>query len=107
MFKVLGAGVLAAILYATLVASAQQPAAPPSMPLRFAGFAAHFASDGTFTLEGAGRPAFKGTWKADGGEIEIATTGGPPACLKPDTASAQKTRARRSVSYLTNASRDG
>jgi outer membrane protein assembly factor BamB len=59
------------------------PQSPPSMPIQFAGFLVRFAADGTFTLEGSGR-MFKGTWKADGGEIEIVTTGGPPAdCTKP------------------------
>jgi outer membrane protein assembly factor BamB len=67
-----------------LALSAQQPPqSPPSVPLRFAGFAASFAPDGTFTLEGSGWPTFKGTWKAVGAEVEIATTGGPPACAKP------------------------
>ena len=73
-----------AIACVALALSAQPPSStPPSMPLRFAGFAAHFAADGTFTLEGAGWPTFKGAWKSAGGDIEIATTGGPPACAKP------------------------
>src|SRR5688500_3574694 len=67
-----------------LTLSAQPPRqSPPSMPIQFAGFLVRFAADGAFTLEGSGR-MFKGTWKADGGEIEIVTTGGPPAdCTKP------------------------
>jgi hypothetical protein len=42
---------------------AGQQAAPPisSSPLRFGVFAARFASDGTFSLEGQGWPSFKGT----------------------------------------------
>ncbi len=56
-----------------LAASALQPASPlPAGPLSFGGFIAAFAADGTFTLEGEGWPAFKGTWKADGGRDRAA-----------------------------------
>lgn len=82
MTKTPGAALLAAVLSLGLDAAAQQPS-PPTVPLRFAGFSAQFAADGTFTLEGAGWPTFKGSWKADGAEIELATTGGPAACVKP------------------------
>src|SRR5687768_5593425 len=75
---------LITIVCVALALSAPPPSqSPPSMPLRFAGFSAHFAADGTFTLEGAGWPTFRGTWRAVGGEIEIATTGGPPPCVTP------------------------
>ena len=43
----------------------------------------HSPSDGTFTLEGEGWPAFKGTWKADGGEIELLAPNGPNGCTGP------------------------
>lgn len=80
----LAGGVLAAVMYFAIVAGAQQASGSlPSTPLHFAGFSARFGADGAFTLEGAGWPTFKGTWKADGPEIEIVTTGGPPACAKP------------------------
>lgn len=43
----LGAGALAVVVYFAVAASAQQPAAaPPSLPLRFAAFSAHFTADG-------------------------------------------------------------
>jgi outer membrane protein assembly factor BamB len=47
----------------------------PSEPLKFAGFSARFGVDGTFALEGAGWPPFKGTWRRAGGEIELSTAG--------------------------------
>ena len=62
---------------------AQQPPAPPDYPLQFAGFAARFLPDGTFSLTGAGWPAFTGTWKAAGGEVEIVTPDAPGGCDKP------------------------
>jgi outer membrane protein assembly factor BamB len=67
------------ILLATMLLSMQavgQPSPPiPSEPLKFAGFSARFGGDGTFALQGSGWPAFKGTWKREGGEIEIVTAG--------------------------------
>ena len=59
------------------------PSSPPDYPLRFAGFAARFQPDGTFSLSGAGWPAFTGTWKAAGGEVEILTPDAPGGCDKP------------------------
>ena len=64
---------------AGLVVTAQPPALP-DYPLQFAGFAARFNADGTFTLEGAGWPSFKGTWKPVDGEIELLTPQGPSGC---------------------------
>ena len=55
----------------------------PTDPIQFAGFSARFAPDGSFELSGAGWPAFRGTWKADGGEIEIVTPNAPTGCDKP------------------------
>jgi outer membrane protein assembly factor BamB len=102
MLNALGAGLLAVVAYCALAASAQQPAAaPPSMPIRFAGFSAHFAADGTFTLEGAGWPTFKGTWQAAGSEIEILTTGGPsPGCTKPARYRIRTENARTTVDLV-------
>jgi outer membrane protein assembly factor BamB len=56
----------------------------PSGPLKFGAFAARFGADGAFSLEGSGWPSFKGTWKRDGGDVEI-VTGGEAAggCDKP------------------------
>ena len=69
--------VVGAITLGLMSASAQQL---PGTPLQYAAFKARFAPDGTFTLAGPGWPAFNGTWKADGSEITLQTTGGPPAC---------------------------
>ena len=56
----------------------------PSGPLKFAAFAARFGADGTFSLEGAGWPPFKGTWKREGAEIELLTAGETAGgCDKP------------------------
>jgi outer membrane protein assembly factor BamB len=54
---------------------AQPGPALPSEPLTFAAFAARFGADGRFSLEGAGWPAFNGTWKREGAEIELLTGG--------------------------------
>ena len=76
--------ILAAIWCGTPGARAQQPAPSlPSDPLHFANFAARFAADGAFTLEGPGWPTFKGTWKADGAEIEILTPAAAAGCDQP------------------------
>src|SRR5258708_19182755 len=67
---------LAAAVLASIHTLAGQQAAPfPSGPLKFSGFSARFGGDGTFALEGPGWPAFKGTWKRDGAEIELLTAG--------------------------------
>lgn len=62
--------------------ASQQPAAPPSVPLQYAAFAATFETGGKFRLQGAGWPAFTGSWKADGDELTLTTTGGPPVCAE-------------------------
>ena len=63
-------------------ARAQQEPSLPDYPLQFAAFAAQFQRDGTFSLQGAGWPPFKGTWKAANGEVEILTPGAPAGCDK-------------------------
>lgn len=76
--------VLAAALLAGPRTLAQQGAALPSEPLKFAAFSARFGADGAFSLEGPGWPAFKGTWKRDGDAIEILTGGeASGGCDKP------------------------
>ena len=76
-------GVAGAVLLLWALA-APQPAPPlPSTPLQFAAFSARFEAGGAFTLEGSGWPAFKGTWKADGADIEIVTPGAPAGCEEP------------------------
>ena len=59
---------------------AAQPRPVPDYPVQFAGFTAHFQADGTFSLQGSGWPAFKGTWKAVDDAIEIVTPGAPSGC---------------------------
>ena len=69
----------------SLLASAALPAPAqlPDSPLTFGAFVARFGSDGSFTLEGQGWPAFKGTWKTAGEQVELATSGGPAGCDAP------------------------
>ncbi len=70
-----------ALLGITLIA----PQTPfPSTPLRYAAFIIRFAPDGSFSLSGEGWPTFGGTWKAESGQLILATTGGPPEqCAAP------------------------
>lgn len=64
--------------------SGQQPTVQlPSNSLSFGEFVARFEPGGTFTLEGQGWPAMKGTWKIDGTEVELSTSGGPAGCEGP------------------------
>jgi outer membrane protein assembly factor BamB len=42
-----------------------------------------FAPDGAFELQGVGYPTFKGTWKRDGGEIEIVAPMVAGGCPEP------------------------
>ena len=78
-------------------ASAMLPAHPvaralqalPSTPLKYGLLTATFGADGTFKVEGSGWPTLHGTWKAAGGEVALATKGGPPEC-----AAAARYRAR-------------
>lgn len=62
----------------------QAPPAPPvTLPdglLRFGVFSARFDPAGTFTLDGDHWPKFGGTWKIEGGEIEITSVVPPPKC---------------------------
>jgi outer membrane protein assembly factor BamB len=76
-FKIL----LAAALVASIPAIEAQQATPiPSGPLKFAAFSARFGADGSFAIEGPGWPAFKGTWKRAGGEVELLTPGAAGGC---------------------------
>jgi outer membrane protein assembly factor BamB len=61
----------------------QAGAALPSSTLLYGAFTARFASDGVFTLQGQGWPSFTGTWKREGNEVVVVTTGGPPECAGP------------------------
>jgi len=62
---------------------AASPSGLPSTALTFGAFTATFAPGGAFTMEGQGWPAFKGTWSAAGGAVEIVTPGGPKGCADP------------------------
>ena len=78
MFIVRSFPFLAAVSAAVVVtAASQQPAALPSTPLHYGFFTVTFGPDGAFTLEGKEWPAFTGSWKAEGDELTLATTGGP------------------------------
>ena len=57
----------------------QPPAQLPSSNLQYAAFTAQFAPGGVFRLEGSGWPTFTGTWKSEGDEVTLVTTGGPAA----------------------------
>ena len=64
-----------ALLVCTRPVGGQQGGPMPSEPLKFGAFSARFGVDGTFALQGQGWPPFKGTWKQDGGDIELLTPG--------------------------------
>jgi outer membrane protein assembly factor BamB len=66
-----------------LALAAPQPSPIPSGPLVFGAFGARFGADGVFTLEGQGWPAFKGSWKAAGDQIELVTPGAAGGCDQP------------------------
>jgi outer membrane protein assembly factor BamB len=83
---------LATVITAILLAAAipggartsQQVGTPlPSTPLAFGDFLAHFDSDQTFTLEGAGWPTFIGTWSTEGARLQLHSTQGGPGCEDP------------------------
>ncbi len=52
----------------------------PSSKLKFGVFAAQFDSNRTFTLNGAGWPPMRGSWKSKGDEIELSMSGGADGC---------------------------
>ncbi len=97
--------VLALLLaFAIATASASKPAGAsqqtevqlPSTPLKFGAFAAHFNPDGTFKLEGTGWPAFGGSWKRTGDELELVAAKPPKGCEGPG-----RYRARLEGKHLT------
>jgi outer membrane protein assembly factor BamB len=63
--------------------SGQQAVKVPSHPLTFGAFTSRWEADGSFFLEGQGWPTMKGTWKLDGGEIEIVLKDAPSGCGGP------------------------
>jgi outer membrane protein assembly factor BamB len=73
-----------AVVPARIAPGGQQTTSPlPPGQLSFGAFTARFAPDGTFTLEGQGWQAFKGSWKADGGQIELLVPNGADGCDGP------------------------
>jgi outer membrane protein assembly factor BamB len=70
-------------LLAALLIGGAQPAPIPASPLVFGAFNARFAADGVFTMQGQGWPAFRGTWKAEGPEIQIVTPDAAGGCDQP------------------------
>lgn len=77
---------LIVLAFPLLLLAAQPPAvtAVPSGLLRYREFTMRFAPDGTFELQGTGYPAFKGTWKLAGGDVEIVAPNARGGC--PDSA---------------------
>lgn len=73
----------AALSAAGAVALAAQDQSLPSTPLQYRVFVATFAPDGVFSLAGQGWPSFNGTWKAEGDQVTLQTTGGPKECGNP------------------------
>ena len=61
--------------------AAQQPTLPAT-PLQYGAFTVRFAPDGALAMrsQGSGLPPINGTWKAEGDELTVLTTGGPPEC---------------------------
>ena len=58
-----------------VAALAARQSSIPTTPLTYGFFTAQFSADGSFSLKGEGWPTFAGTWKADGGHIELNTPG--------------------------------
>ena len=82
----LGAALLASVgsaVAAPQASTAGRGQAIPAAPLTFGAFTVTFGPAGAFSLEGQGWPAFKGTWSAAGGAVEIVTSGGPKGCSDP------------------------
>ena len=81
-----------ALIPSRIMSGGQQTTSPlPSGQLSFGAFTARFVPDpstplragGTFSLEGEGWPAFRGSWKADGGQIELLVPKGADGCDGP------------------------
>jgi outer membrane protein assembly factor BamB len=77
-------GLVVPLLLSLLATPAARQRSPlPSQPLRFGFFTLTLGADGALALEGKEWPAMRGTWKADGDQLTVTTTGGPPACTQP------------------------
>ena len=72
----------ATLSFASAAAIAQQTPSPiPSTPLSHGFFTARLASDGVLTVQGIGWPSLTGTWKQEGDEITLVSTG-PKECAE-------------------------
>jgi outer membrane protein assembly factor BamB len=87
---------------AGIVVLAQTPPRLPDYPLQFASFSARFQADGTFTLDGAGWPSFRGTWKPVDGAIEILTPDAPGGCDQPGRYRAETRAAHMTLAVVSD-----
>jgi outer membrane protein assembly factor BamB len=72
-----------ALIPSRILSGGQQSSPLPSGQLSFGAFTARFLPDRTFSLEGEGWPTFKGSWKADRGQIELLVPNGADGCDGP------------------------
>ncbi|HZB45772.1 MAG TPA: PQQ-binding-like beta-propeller repeat protein [Pyrinomonadaceae bacterium] len=77
---VLVALLVAAVAARPALARQQAGVQVPPHQLKFGVFVARFNPDGTFTLQGDRWPSLGGNWRSEGGEIVLATAGGPEGC---------------------------
>jgi hypothetical protein len=98
-----GCALGAAVLTVTLAAAARQASPLPAGDLQYGAFTVRFAPDGAFTLQGQGWPTFTGSWKSEGDELTIVTTGGPPPCSAPGRYRVRVERGRVSLAVVADA----
>ena len=80
----LALGILTGSMASTAANARRQDIVPlPSHQLKFGAFLARFDPGGTFSVEGQGWPTMNGTWKANGGEVELLMSGGQAGCQGP------------------------
>lgn len=79
----LGLAAFATLAAALGAASPQDTSRLPAGPLTFGAFSASFDTRGAFSIQGQGWPALRGSWKADGEQIELVVSDGPRDCDGP------------------------
>jgi len=72
-----GLSMLAVSPFQTPSGDQRTAATLPAGRLSFGAFTARFGEQGAFTLEGDEWPAFRGTWKTDGAQVELVSPAGP------------------------------